>query len=360
MFAVIVWLLSSSFNAYGQQPALLRYRLSVAERKWALELEIPTVTMPTAKRTRTTEFAFIDPTESFTKDGNAAVLSAIQPDKNGNELQHLRIIVEPASQSLAPEDFRAFALKKLEKDVRSIKYWDRNHIPMARYTTDSEVDRLYAESGVSMPEIRLTSRNLEAYLVQNDVWARIRFTANSISEEQERLFYLLIDSARFVDVSNPSTSFDYYSIGRTFSAKKDYRRAAENFISAVKLEKIKQQLGTLHWRDLIMESAEAHVALSDLSAAAEVLEYGVTREPTNTTFLMQLARTYAALRDTQKTLATLKSAFFYMKQEKEIFEKTDLPGVMHSMSLPDLTKDPAFKEMMKDKAFRDAVKAMTK
>ena len=171
---------------------------------------------------------------------------------------------------------------------------------------------------------------------------------------------MLIDSARFVDVSNPSTSFDYYSIGRTFSAKKDYRRAAENFMSAVKLEKNYQQLDLRHWHDLIMESAEAQVALSDLSAAAEILEYGVTRQPSNTTFLMQLARTYAALGDTPKTLANLKSTFSYMKREKEIFEKTDFAGVMHTMSLPDLTKDPAFKEMMKDKAFRDAVKAIRK
>jgi len=49
-----------------------------------------------------------------------------------------------------------------------------------------------------------------------------------------------------------------------------------------------------------------------------------------------------------------------MKQEKEIFEKTDFAGAVHSMSLPDLAKDPAFKEMMKDKAFRDTVKAMAK
>jgi len=65
----------------GQQP-VLRCRLSVAEKKWALELEIPTVSMPAAKSTRTTQIAFIDPMESFTNDGNAALLSAIQPDKN--------------------------------------------------------------------------------------------------------------------------------------------------------------------------------------------------------------------------------------------------------------------------------------
>src|ERR1044071_9313169 len=75
VFAVIVWLLSSNFNTYGQQPAVRRYRLSVAESKWALELEIPTVSMPAAKRTRTTQIAFFDPVEHFTKDGNAALLS---------------------------------------------------------------------------------------------------------------------------------------------------------------------------------------------------------------------------------------------------------------------------------------------
>jgi len=84
------------------------------------------------------------------------------------------------------------------------------------------------------------------------------------------------------------------------------------------------------------------------------LEYGVSKDPTNTTFLMQLARIYASLHEMNRTLATLEKAFYYLKQEKVVFEKQ----TSGQMTLPDLNRDPFFKDFMKDKKFRDAVKAM--
>ena len=268
--------------------------------------------------------------------------------------QHYRSSSNLAAQILSATDFRSVALKKFPKDARGIKYLDHASIPLARYTTDSSAARLQAEYGIVAVDAASTARNLEAFLVKDDVWARIRFTADSISPEEERLFYSVIDSAQFVDISSPANSFDYYSIGRAFSARADYRRAADNFASALKLARIQPQFAAGYLTDLVMKAAEAYVMTSDLPAAIEALEYGVTHDPANETLLMQLARNYARMGNKAKTLATLETAFRLMKKQKEIFEKTSFPGTTsHTMSLPDISRDPAFKELMKDKAFRE-------
>ena len=353
-FVVLVSL--CSLNIYAQTaPTPTRYRLSIADKNIALDLVLPTISRSSIRRVADMPIAFVDPIETFTKNGKAALLWAIKTSKNPADAQWLTIVFEPAAQALSPQDFRAFAMKRFTKGAQGTKHLDHNGIPMARYTTDAA--GLYAEYGVSTIGAKLTARNLEAFLVGDETWARIKLTASSLGAEEETLFHSVIDSARFVDTSRPVTSFDYYCLGRTFSARKDYRLAAGNFTSAVKLEQGQEQLNARHWHDLIMKSAEAYVATSDLPAAVKVLEYAVKRDPTNTTFLMELARTFASLGDKDRTLATLKTTFLHMKREKEVFENTSFPGtVSHSMSLPDLNRDPAFKEMMKDKTFRDAVK----
>lgn len=351
--AVAVLILLCSLNSYTQPLATpTRYRLSVADKNVALEVVLPTVGVYDIRRNEPIPPAFLDPTEGFTKDGNA-LLWATRPSKSA-ALSHLTIEVQPVRHVLSAQDFRAFALKKSPGDVREIKWLDHNGIPLARYTTDNLMANMILDA-------KPTYRNIEAFLANDLLWVRIRFTAASLGVEEEKLFFSAIESAKFVDISHPSSSFDYYSLGRTFSAIKDYRRASANFASAVKLEQSHQQLNRRYFHDLIMKSVEAHVATSDLPAAAEVLEYGVTRDPANETFLMQLARTHAWMGDKAKTLAALKTTFQLMKKQKEIFEKTSFPGTTsHTMSLPDLNRDPAFKEMMKDKGFREAVKAMKK
>ncbi|HEY5839122.1 MAG TPA: hypothetical protein VIT19_08810 [Pyrinomonadaceae bacterium] len=323
-----------------------------------MELVLPTVPRSDIRPDGAIPSAFVDPIESFTKDGEIALLWTLKPSKKSANPAWLTIVLEPAAQGLSPQEFRAFALKKFAKGAYDIKHVEHNGIPLARYTTGSLAAGLYAAHGVSTLGAKDTARNLEAFLVGGETWARIKLTADSLGAEEERAFYSAVESARFVDTSNPATSFDYYSLGRSFSAKKDFARAAGYLASAITLEQNHAQLNAKHWRDLIMKSAEAYVTTSRLPAAAQVLEYGVTRDPTNETFQMQLARTYASMGDMAKTLATLKTTFQLMKKKKEIFEKTSFPGTTsHTMSLPDLNRDPAFKEMMKDKAFREAVKA---
>ena len=341
-------------------PAPIRYRLTLADKQWALELTIPTLYQPLNGVSTVTQLAIANPSEFFSEGGDTAWLMASQNRYDHHDLPYVTVSVQAATQSFEnPAAFRAFALKRLIKDVYNVRTVEYKQVSLARYTTPYGSTGTVSEFERVLGDVVSTAHSLEAYLVKGNLWARIRFTGRSIKPEGERLFYSIVDSARFVDVSNPATSFDYYSIGRTFSAKKDYGRAAECFSAAVELEKNQPQLDSEHWEELIKNYAAAKVAMSDLAGAIEILDYGTRREPTRAGLFMELARRYASLADSENTLATLKKAFVLLNREQEIFEKTKYPiRTWPTLILPDVTRDPAFKEMMKDKTFRKAVKAM--
>ena len=358
----MVWLLSCSLYTHAQETgSLIRYRLSLPEKKWALDITLLTIEITRSNfnlpKLSFPKQSFVSPIESFAENGDA-YLSAFEVGRKATDQLNLVIRVQPALRPMVSSDFRDFALKKLRKGARGKKSWDYNQIPVAGYTTKSIMAWFYAEYGWEPPEgTKLTSRNLEAYFVKDDVCATLTLTASSFDTDDEKLFYSLVDSVRFVDVSNPASSFDYYKIGLAFSAQKKYSRAAEAFDSALKLEQRQQELDPKQWRDLIMKAAEAHVELSNATAAAEALEYGLSKEPRNTFFLMQLARTYASQGDETKTLEILEKALFYMNQEEPTGKRKFSDGTVE-IRLPDLKNDPAFKQLMKNKSFREAVKAM--
>lgn len=343
----------ASYLQAQQSPTLIHYRLSVAERKWAVDLNLPTVYLAWGRQPNLPKFSFIEPVEGSDTSGGAK-LSTIPVLSKTRKLTEVFVMVLPASQTITADELRTRVLKK--SGAKSIKSWDYNQVPVAAYMTDSPLAELRAKSATPAylgPELQ---RNLEAYFVKDDIWASVLLVSDSLGAEEEKVFYSLVDSLNFVNVSNPSSSFDYYDVGRSFIAVKNYARAADAFGVALRLERRKQDLDPRHWRDLIMKAAEAYQAMMNSSAAAEALQYGVSKDPANTTLLMLLARTYATQRQIDKTLATLAKCFSYMKQEKILFEKQ----TGGTMSFPDLGDDPAFKELMRHKSFRDAVKALKK
>jgi hypothetical protein len=360
----MLWLVSCSYYTTAQELAVpTHYRLAVAGKKWALDTTLLTYEITRANFNQLKNYrprsSFVSPVESFAENGDAR-LFAIDGHRKGVDSLYLLIRVLPAPSSLTPTDFRDFVLKKIVKGAHDKKYSDYNQIPVAAYKTTNVMPWVYDEDGSGEPLIpgaKPTSRNLEAYFVKDDVCATLTFKASSFDTDEEKVFYSLVDAVRFVDVSNPSTSFDYYQLGRVFHAHKDFKSAAEAFGSALKLEQHQRELNLIRWRHLILDAAEVNEALSNWTAVAEALEYGLSKEPKNTFFLMGLARNYASQGDEAKTLAVLDKSFMYMKQEEGPFKQQE-SGVTVTWSLPDLTKDPAFKQLMKNKSFREAVKAI--
>ena len=331
------------------------------EKQWALELVLPTIDVSYKSPSSLPTSSFVRPVENLTRN-RVALLFAMQVRKDRANPGNLVVRVMPGVEGLTAEDFRSFTLKKLTNQPREIKTSQHDQFLVATYRTQNQP--LKTVIGTTVTENYLGprfTRHLEAYFVRGDVCATVTLTAAAFEREDEEQFYSLLDSVQFVDVSSPNNSFDYYHVGRLWHFQHEHARALEALGTAVRLELSARALDATLWRNLVTMGAESATAIGRLNKAVEFLQLGVRAEPTNTTLLMDLARTYAMLRDTANTIATLSTMFPLMKQEKEVFQKTKFPGVAsHSMSLPDISRDPAFKEMMKDKSFRDAVKDLKK
>ena len=195
---------------------------------------------------------------------------------------------------------------------------------------------------------------LEAFQVQGGVWVWIRNTSGGpvkdAKGDEEAQLRTLLDSARVVDTSQPSTSFDYFHLGRALYQQKEYEAAAAALSKALDLERAGRQLSQPNWRQLIMALANAHGAADDPARAREVLEYAVAAEPTYPYFHHGLARLHGFFGDADKSIASLEKAYEFAPK----------PEGFLARGLPDPLTDAAFAKFKDDPKFRDAVKAMKK
>jgi tetratricopeptide (TPR) repeat protein len=354
--------LAWAFQAFGQKAdGQSTYRVSLPDKDWALDIPLaafntvdikddPAAGADPAKRSF---LATSSPLEILSEDGREYRLMVFRkPDKNATSAYaQLQIRLRPAQTGGGAEDFRAFALKELEKKERlkggKAETSEYKQIPVARYKTLFEHDAGNFVTGPT-PTVNYGPRSMAAYFVKDGVWITLTLSASPFDEAEEKLFYSLLDSAKFVDTSAPSSSFDHYNRGRLFFMGKDYQKAVASLAAALDLEQQKRQLNTEQWRDLVGKLADSYGATVDRARAKEVLEYGISNDPENQTFYMALARLYAVNGDLDNTISTLQKAFSLMKKNS--------PRV----PLPDLKYDSAFKRLMTVDKFREAVKDMRK
>lgn len=194
------------------------------------------------------------------------------------------------------------------------------------------------------------TRMLEAYQVEDGVMIWFRCVGAEIKEEDEKLLYSLIDSTRVIDTSRPSSSSDFYLLGREMYRQKDNAGAVAALSQALALEQQRQELSQPRWRQLVLTMADALRAAGELVRAKEVLEYGVGSEPANFYFHHDLARLHAHSGDLGRAVASLELAYAHAPKGSD----------SSAGALPDPLKDPAFRRFKDDRKFRDAVKAMKK
>jgi tetratricopeptide (TPR) repeat protein len=336
---VVVLVLSCAFQAFGQQPGgQVIQRLSLPNKDWAVDF-------PSS--------AFTILVDELKNDGREYSLFASQKTEKWNPSRYsfLRIRLMPSQLGGGPTDLRDFWIKNLVKAETvksgSLKTWEYNQIPVARYTVLRMVPE-YPRAGEVQIASSSSPRSMEAYFVKDDVWITLSLTASPFEPEEEKLFYSLLDSVKIVDTTTPTSSFDYYQKGRLLFMQKEYKKAAEALAAALSLEQQQRRLDIGQWRDLVGKLTDSYGATSDRARAKEVLEYGISNDPANQTFYMGLARLYATLGDVDNTIASLQKAFFYMKKNTP------------HMPLPDLKYDSAFSKMMMVDKFREALKAMRK
>jgi tetratricopeptide (TPR) repeat protein len=194
-------------------------------------------------------------------------------------------------------------------------------------------------------------RNLEAFFVQNGIWVRAKLSGPYRGPE-EHLFDALLDSVKFVNSSNPVSSFDYSELGRALYEQKQYPKALDCLTRALHMEQQNRSLSDNQWRRLVESTTDAFGALGNRQGAKETLDYGIAADPNYPYFHLALARYFAMLGDLDKTIEYLTNAF---RLRTEGGKDT---SVFHT--LPDPLYDSSFSAFKNDPKFRSAVKQMRK
>lgn len=214
-------------------------------------------------------------------------------------------------------------------------------------------------SGRTIPGLIKTKQSdnaLVASLIKDNVLITIRLSfASDPKKSDEKYFYDLLESLRFVDTTTPTRSYDFYFRGRPYYLVNDYPKAIEYFSQAFDLEKQKSELTKPQIRKFVMELADSLGALRRVADYKTVLEFGVEKDPTYYQFHWGLASYYAAQGNRLQTLAELQLA--YDTYETPIRK---MAGMVGQPTPPDPFNLAVFTRFSKDEEFRKAVKKMQK
>ena len=136
------------------------------------------------------------------------------------------------------------------------------------------------------------------------------------------------------------TSMDLFRKGSDFFLLKNYRSAANYLQQALDLEKQDPELPQDYWRVLIDNLAMSYGLLGDLKRSREVLEYGISKDPTYPNFHYTLACAYAESDDLDHTLEELRSAFKYKA------------NIIAGEQMPDPRLDESFQRFRSNERFQ--------
>ncbi len=334
-FGLLFLLFACAANGSGQVArSRVFHRATLPGKDWSVDVSLAPFTVEL---------------EEFSKEDGSYLLFATQHSGNfaSTPLSMMSIRLEAAKVKGSDTDFRDFAVKMLKKSGRvegvSVRTFEYKQIPAIRYKLTNPL------TGVSLPYPTLQgplARGMEAFFVRDDVWITLRLYAVEFKKEDEQFFYNVLDSVKFTDTSHPSSSFDYFYKAKAHLVQKQYAQAAKDFNTALNLEREQRQLDDTHWRNLIGHLVDLSIAAGERVRAKELLEYGISQDPTFPLFHVALAHYYVSQGDVVNTVAALEKAYQYRKNDKR------------TASWYDPMKDPAFERFRKDETFRKATKAM--
>lgn len=378
--AAALLLVALACPARAQQPERPDvYRLSLPGKAWALDVnlggfKVYALELETPRQRNASKAGRSDPDGDNGPSGVARVLYAshkLDDKKRFFPDNQLIIRMEPARLRVTAEAWREARIREGLKSRRfskdSVRQVEHKQFPLVAFTLpeyDARVGMFPTYNPfpggspfpLSMGGVPLAggrwkaARGVEAFVVHDDTWISLRFVSSEHKDGGEQLLRSLLDSLKIVDTANPTTSFDFYQLGRAHVELKEYGPAVEALSQALALERQKRELSQPDWRQLVMTLANARGATDDVLRAREVLEYGAAAEPTYAFFHHGLARLHAYLGDLDAAIASLDKAYEHAPQ--------DAYFITWPMYEP--TADAAFKKFKDVPKFRDAVKAMKK
>jgi tetratricopeptide (TPR) repeat protein len=224
--------------------------------------------------------------------------------------------------------------------VTDIVTRDVNQFSMLEYTM------------AQMNGIRFNQRNIFACLAKEDVYADLHISKVSFQPSDEALLMAYVQGAQVVDVSPSEAkgagpkSMDYFLEGSRSFQKQDFKGAIGPYQNALDLEKKDPKLGQTYWRVLVDNLAMAYGISGDLKNSKDILEYGISKDPTYPLFYYNIACMYAESEDLDNTMANLKKAFQYKR------------NIIQGETMPNPRADDSFQRFMHTKQFLDLLDSL--
>lgn len=308
-------------------------RLALPGRDWALDLSLP---------------GFVNILDSYSKESNERTLMA-GPVVRKN-LHSLMIRMMPAQGGGGADEYRAHLIASSKKlgNTSSLRSYEYGGLPLLRHKFDILAAMGGPPSMAGFGAGPNMLHSLTAFLARDGVWVSITLwgVSKSIGGQDEKAFYAILDTVRFVDTSAPSSSFDFFHKGRGFYKTGEYSKAAEFYGRALELERRERRLDAATWRRLVEEASRAYGLTGDLGRARATAEYGLSQDPDYPLFHLLMAIIHASRDDLDATVAALRKAFA---------NKAALPLAAR---LPDPRTYAPFRHFAKDERFRKATKDM--
>ncbi|SRR5258706_7751137 len=195
--------------------------------------------------------------------------------------------------------------------------------------------------------IKIRQRNVFACMPKEDVYIDIHVSKVEYTPKDQPLFTAILQAVRITETAPPANgqadSTSYMREGSRYFLEQKFDKAIGPYQKAFDLEKSDRKLEPALWRVLVDNLGMAYGITGNLKSAEDVLQYGISKDPTYPMFYYNLACTYAERNDLDNTIKYLKTAFEY--------KQNMLPGEQ----IPNPAKDDSFQRFMQNEKFRKLI-----
>jgi hypothetical protein len=198
----------------------------------------------------------------------------------------------------------------------------------------------------------INQRNVLGCGIKDGVFIDVHISKMLFQSTDQPVFDALLQSIHFVPkqvstaLAPTGNTMHLLEEGSRYFIAHRYREAIGPYSKAFEIEKRTPSLDRTMWRVLIDNLSMAYGITGNVPSSAEVLNYGVSKDPDYPLFYYNLACGTAEQGKVQETESYLKLAF-----ERRA-------NVISGESLPDPRGDDSFQKLLKQKEFRQFVDAL--
>lgn len=259
------------------------------------------------------------------KEGNSCYFLANNPTTNVT----MSVCLEKENLNGDAKKVREYYWNKLKANTNVIK----ENVVMR----ETDIMAILEYSVPKYNNAIINQQNINAYMVQEDIWIDIHLSKVDYKAGEEKYFKDFLDKVRIQLNYIPGID-EYFMWGSNFFINKNNEKAIVCYEKALALEKQERKLDQGYFNLVVDNLGFLYGISGELEKARETLEYGIANDATYTMFYYDLACVYAEYNNMAKTIEYLEKAYQY---------KNNMP----KGKFPDPSKDESFKKFMNNEFF---------